>query len=282
MWYSIAQLVAGFTLALTGFNENVSLHTGTNSVDNPYLPSDTLAYVQFDSRDSGYAPLYEYEDLTSSLLYNDGSDLRKVFNFSLYDTGEGYGFTFYGRGNYGFDFRIEIDLYGTGIHNYTYFSPILNYYERDLFDFGFPLTYDAVNSNNYFFITFFIYPVNENLYNAANPTSVDSGYSDGYNNGYKYGYDNGYNDGFAEGSSENSTSSYNIGYSSGYNEGYTIGVNSTHQYTFGKFFGAIADVPILYIRNLLGFEIFGVQAITILMSMITACLVLYLLRKVIF
>lgn len=275
MWYSIAQLLVGFSYVLVGgFNTNVNVNTGTNSVDNPYLPADTLAYVQFDSRNTGYANLYEYEDTTSSFIFVDNNDLRKVFNFSLYDTGEGYGLTFYGRGNYGFDFRIEIDLYGSGIHNYTYFSPVLNYYERDLFDYGFPLSYDAVNSNNYFFITFFIYPVNENLYNSAQGGD--------YYEGYDYGYDNGYNDGYANGVNENGTSSYNIGYSSGYNEGYRIGVNATNQYTFGKFFGAIADVPILYVRNLLGFEIFGVQAITILMSMITACLVLYLLRKVIF
>ena len=87
-----------------------------------------------------------------------------------------------------------------------------------------------------------------------------------YNDGFTHGYDDGYND----------------GNTFGYNTGYTAGINATNNYTFINFFGAIADTPILYLRNLLGFQIFGVSAMNVLMSMITACLVLYLLRKVIF
>lgn len=110
---------------------------------------------------------------------------------------------------------------------------------------------------------------------AEDPTSIyqsgyDAGYKDGYGDGVDDGESRGYSDGLADGDS------------SGYIRGVHDGENAAHTYTFGNFFGTIADVPILYMRSMLGFDVFGVPALTILMSMITACLVLYLLRRVIF
>lgn len=99
-----------------------------------------------------------------------------------------------------------------------------------------------------------------------------SGYTDGYDDGHYYGYAEGYDDGQIVGQQEG----YDIGYTQGYNTGL-----STPTYNFKSLFGAIADTPILFIRNLLGFEIFGVEALSILMTMITGCLILFLFRKIV-
>lgn len=107
-----------------------------------------------------------------------------------------------------------------------------------------------------------------------------------YQSGYGAGYDDGYHEGTIDGTSSGYNSGYEAGESNGHAEGYTEGFNDgasgASTYTFTNFFGTIADVPILYVRNLLGFDVFGVSGVSILMTLITACLVLYLLRRVIF
>lgn len=111
----------------------------------------------------------------------------------------------------------------------------------------------------------------------------DLGYSQGYNNGSRVGYDKGYDAGESAGSQQGYTQGYTAGYTQGETDGYNEGFDdaSGSNYTFFSLFGAIADTPIMFLRQLLGFEVFGVQAISILMSMLTGCIVLYLVRKII-
>lgn len=129
-----------------------------------------------------------------------------------------------------------------------------------------------------------ILPLTELEFNAItlyqNPNDTNA-----YNNGYFRGFNDGYNDGRTEGIEIGYQNAYDQYYTSryqqGYNDGYTAG-STGNQYTFARLFGAIADTPIMIIRNLLGFDVFGVSAMTILMSMITGCIAIFLIRKFIF
>lgn len=119
-------------------------------------------------------------------------------------------------------------------------------------------------------------------YNQGVNDGYDTGYSDGLLDGYNQGYDDGYFDGFDTGLDDGYIEGYTYGQAQGDHAGYIRGLSEQNPYTFGHFFGAIADVPILYIRQLLGFDFFGISALTILMSMITGVLVLFLLRRIVF
>lgn len=133
----------------------------------------------------------------------------------------------------------------------------------DSFDFGFTIGFFPPN---------FVYG-NENDYRV--------GYENGYNEGYNVGNTTGYDTGYSTGNSEGYTQGFSVGSSQGYQEGYSAGVNTRNDYTFLTLFGAIADTPIMILRNLLGFEIFGVSAMSILMTMLTGSIALFIFRKVV-
>ena len=94
-------------------------------------------------------------------------------------------------------------------------------------------------------------------------------YQNGYDEGYDLGYDNAKDD------------YYDTRYTEGYNQGVYDESQLSNKYTFANLFGALADTPIMILRSLLGFEVFGTNAMTILMSMVTACIALFVIRKII-
>lgn len=61
---------------------------------------------------------------------------------------------------------------------------------------------------------------------------------------------------------------------------YNLGV-SQGNYGFMNLFGAIADTPVIMIRNLFSFDLFGMSALTIFMSLLTGLIVIHFIRKVI-
>lgn len=100
-------------------------------------------------------------------------------------------------------------------------------------------------------------------------------YQIGYDNGYNTGYDTGYNTGYDIG--------LNAGYDNGYNQGYengkTDGISTANDYTFLGLFGAVADTPVMMIRSLFNFDFFGVNLLTVVLSLFTGVILFYLLRK---
>lgn len=101
----------------------------------------------------------------------------------------------------------------------------------------------------------------------GNDSAWENGYSYGYNDGRIDGREDGYNDG------------YDYGYDVGYDNGYEEGMNNGADYTFGSLFGAVADTPILIVRNLFNFDFFGVNMLTVVLSLFTALILFYLIRK---
>lgn len=120
------------------------------------------------------------------------------------------------------------------------------------------------------------------LYKTGYQNGYAEGYNQGYHNGEDYGYETGYND--FKGSEEYTEAldnAYESGVDYGDQQGYIRGLSEDNPYTFRALFGAIADTPILFIRQLLGFEVFGVEAIAILMTMVTGCLILFVFRRIV-
>lgn len=82
------------------------------------------------------------------------------------------------------------------------------------------------------------------------------------------------------------SSQYNLGfndgskdaYSSGYNKGYQAGLE-TAENDFNSLFWGIADVPSQVLFSVLSFEIFGVNAFSILFSILTILLIAWLIKR---
>lgn len=120
-------------------------------------------------------------------------------------------------------------------------------------------------------------------YQTAHNEDFDSVYTNGYNTGYTYGNSDGYRTGYTEGVNSVDTQSYyldgvNTGYWNGYAVGYQEGATAP-TYTFGELFGSIADTPVLIIRGLFDFDFFGINLMTVVLSMFTALIALYIVRK---
>lgn len=91
-------------------------------------------------------------------------------------------------------------------------------------------------------------------------------------NGYSVGYETGYNQGVKDGS--------DVGYTNGYNQGYQDGLTITSYSDLGKLFGVIADTPIMLLRSIFSFELFGMNVFVAIMSLLTGLVVLYIVRKI--
>ena len=94
----------------------------------------------------------------------------------------------------------------------------------------------------------------------------------GYLNGYNAGYEQGKNDGYQNGLS--------VGNQQGYQTGYADGLAfATQNSTFNSLFGAIADTPVIFLRSLFNFDLFGMNMFIIIMSLITGLIVIYIVKK---
>ena len=114
-------------------------------------------------------------------------------------------------------------------------------------------------------------------------TSASEDYAEGYNNGYTEGYETGTQNGTTDGYNNGYNDGYNNGYNTGKTDGYTQGYNTAlagHDFSFTNLFASISDTPILMIRRLFGFEIFGTSVMAIFMSLFTALIVIKVLKKV--
>lgn len=301
-------IVSSTTIGGNVITPSTSFHYNTYYERSGTMPNYTYTAVTDDyTQDFDF----QFENLDAYLLsYADywevGSHEHLLFTISCDENGITFGQYFslyvsfdtisvnsgYSRKtrNYGFTFSIcDYDYPNVPTFNYyieyfiTYTSDqvtnaILNFgnydyvplYYREIVDYAYVPT---GNIYPFKFTIRFHWLPQEVYNNAINGYDTDAGYKNGFSAGKEVGYTEGYQQGLDVGY----TPAYNNGYADGYTEGFSAGGNNT--YTFGKLFGAIADVPIMILRNLLGFEVFGVEAISILMSMITGCIAIFLIRK---
>lgn len=115
---------------------------------------------------------------------------------------------------------------------------------------------------------------------GARTDDDSSYYRQGYNAGYSDGQSAGYNTGYTEGQSAGYTEGYRVGSQDGYREGYYAGISLSGN-DFHSLFNAIADTPILMIRSLFNFDLFGMNVFVAIMTMLTGIVVIYVVKKVI-
>lgn len=104
---------------------------------------------------------------------------------------------------------------------------------------------------------------------VAYETQLNS-YGDGYTTGLSDGYQNGKLTGYDEG--------YQVGKGVGYQEGINAVQNN---YGFLKLFGTIADTPIMMLRRMFSFDLFGTSMLAVVLTLFTGLLILKIVKHII-
>lgn len=106
-----------------------------------------------------------------------------------------------------------------------------------------------------------------------------SGFNDGYSQGYQNGKNDGYQNGYLDGKTEWYDKGVQFGHDTGYQEGLEDGTNNN--YGFPSLFYSIADTPVLMIQRLFNFDLFGMNVLTVVLSLFTAILLIHIAKKII-
>ena len=199
-----------------------------------------------------------------------------------------------------YDYYGTLNLFNTNNSSITQINTNLDiginvsYNDNDL------IIIDTYFSNNYWYCTFmseYSYTLKENsyftfVYGSSNPNFTlytDVCFIniimqlDRYQNGYQSGYQTGYNDGLQDGFTnlgEDTQEAYNNGLSVGYQTGYNDGLNSNENQSLRNMLLTIFDVPLIYVRELLDFELLGVNFFGLFGAIITLGIALWILQKV--
>lgn len=141
-----------------------------------------------------------------------------------------------------------------------------------------PVGSNNKNATFFFSSTPFVYlPTKEN---STSQEDIDNAYNDGmadgwqagYDEGYDYGYDDGEHDGYNEGASEGYQDGYEAGYDEGIKKGEEVNAN------LGDMFLNILDSPRQAISNILNFEFLGINLASLVFFLITAILVVVIIK----
>lgn len=168
-----------------------------------------------------------------------------------------------------------------------------NLYEVDTY----PYVIDSQYGNHELDLYFSLVALSQNEYDSLlGATTSPESYTSGYNTGYDTGYEIGKEEGIQEGATSSYTEGYNHGYASGkidgvnsgdayntgYRDGYDAGLSySNRDFGFINLFTGIADTPIMMMRSLFGFEIFGTTLLSVVLALFTGLVVIHLLKKLI-
>lgn len=109
----------------------------------------------------------------------------------------------------------------------------------------------------------------------------NNSYGNGYNQGFTDGYDNGFSQGYVDGKTDGYVQGNVAGQETGYDRGYADGVAQVSGgYNFMNLFGAIADTPIMMLHGMFNFDIFGVNVLTLILSLLTSLMLLFVVKKI--
>lgn len=110
----------------------------------------------------------------------------------------------------------------------------------------------------------------KNLSDASSKAQYDEGYKAGYYDGEAVGYNEGSEEGFTRG--------YDTGKTDGYGSGYNAGVAESGEFSFLRLIGAVFDAPIKAFSGLLDFEVLGFNMKSFFLSLITASVIVAIIR----
>lgn len=107
------------------------------------------------------------------------------------------------------------------------------------------------------------------------------GYNQGYTTGFDTAYDQGYNAGFDIGNDSGYNTGFNNGYTAGESAGFNQGVLESNDYSFLGLLTAVVDAPVTVLRETFNFNFLGFNVTTFIFSILTICLVIAILKKLV-
>lgn len=213
-----------------------------------------------------FIKLYDENNNEFHLLYSCFTDFFTDCSLTLHPT------------SYTDNFPIDKILKIATDHSlvqYLYFGVKLRYGSHDLIDFQ----NSVITDNNVFRGLNVIFQNSiDNLYNSGLNAGYDSGYSDGYDCGLNAGYNSGYSGGYDSGLNDG----YNSGYSGGYDSGLAANVDSAMRDTLATWDGFIPSLfgsVAAFINSTLGnITLFGIPAITLIITIISMCILIAIFK----
>lgn len=136
-------------------------------------------------------------------------------------------------------------------------------------------------------------------YSEGGEVGYDNGFDTGYHDGYDVGYndaaaeyyEDGYDQGYHNGYEEAGEDYYGYGFDDGYNygreDGYNVGkvegfaLGQSHDTQFMELMGTVIDTPIVALRRLFSYEVFGINLFQALMTIITLLIAYAIFRIVV-
>lgn len=138
---------------------------------------------------------------------------------------------------------------------------------------------EEIGKQNYLISTLFSitpFELETNSNGGFTQEDIDKAYNDGMADGWQAGYDDGYEQGWNEGEREG----YNDGCVDGYQDGYDEGIKKGEEVNanLGDMFLNILDSPRQAISNILNFEFLGINLASLVFFLITAILVVVIIK----
>ena len=249
-----------FNSSINGLEKDFNNNSYVNTTYNDFF------YAKLHLRSMNHYEWWTFRVQTSAFLQRVAPSFSYRLTLTFYDS----------DGN---DFVVNISSRTLSSYAFSTEGVYLNeYLSTDMF--GDIDTYvDNITFNLYLD---FVYTLNEDqitgdsdAYASGYDTGLEVGYGDGYDSGYNVGSTDGYNTGYGDGYDEGFSTGKTVGFGEGYDNALT-----THDFTFTNLFASISDTPILMIRRLFGFELFGVSLIAVFMSLFTALIIIKVIKKV--
>ena len=229
--------------------------------------------------------------LGDEYIFDAPTDLN-IFQFAAFLTeGDRSSSLFNLQGNYRYnsstdsaDFVYTLNTHYNNDYNYMVNMSLLFYDDQTddlLFESSFTWSLysssDIVHTDSYHTdyvtdfrveVSFKFYFLDESIFNTI---------LDQYHTGYLVGYD----DGYGVGATDTWIEAYQAGETNGYLHGYSDGMSQvTGSYNLVNLFGAIADTPIVMLHGMFNFEIFGVNVLTLILSLLTSLMLLFVVKKI--
>lgn len=168
------------------------------------------------------------------------------------------------------------------------FSRCYNFcYEQYGESYNLDITNLSTNTGDSYFVVYF--NLTARLVDIVNETRIiqTNSYNEGYEVGEIDGNDIGYESGVEDGFENGKIAGAEIGYTQGYNDGYAIGridgydLAESNDNDFFKLLGAVIDTPIVALRRLFSYEVFGVNLFQALMTIVSLIVALAIFKLII-
>lgn len=254
----------------------------SNTIVNYGVNADYVVPLTFQYQDGDYIelynPTYNRVEYTLYVTYSFNSDYSvSRLTFTRCDLRYLQNSTNYYDISWNGNFVFNLDSYSLNDYKFSYSLNVNTIYNTQSFTCEFQLDcyLDSTNVYDNFYDTFRV--GNEydfRYYTESSSIQLNFNYFINYNQGYIDGRDY----------VLTHLSEFDLYTNSQYltygQIQYNLGVSQANT-GFLNLFGAIADTPVIMIRNLFSFDLFGMSALTIFMSLLTGLIVIHFIRKVI-